>query len=64
MSTAPHQTLKERIDVRRLLIESLVADLSRFVRGFDDSRQFTGPSDHAEADHATGSGRVLATINA
>jgi hypothetical protein len=38
------QTLQERIDERRPILESLIGDFSSFVQRFDASRQFVGPS--------------------
>lgn len=44
MSARKRQTLQERIEERRPILESLIGDFSRFVQGFDASRQFGGPS--------------------
>jgi hypothetical protein len=44
VSPRRRQTLQERLNERRPIIESLVGDFSRFVRHFDASRQFGGPS--------------------
>jgi hypothetical protein len=44
LSTRQRRTLQERVDERRPIFESLVGDFSRFVRRFDPTQQFGGPS--------------------
>ncbi len=64
MSASRHQTLQERINQRRPILESLVGDFSHSVRSFDASRQFGGPSVYFHVKTIEALARHLTAVDA